>query len=308
MIAPSSQDPLTSLPVFQPELAWSLLLALRTRTRASEPIPNPCTLSIDKQGQISLALTNDDTAILEINRDGSWNTRGAITPEISEQLDLYLPLALASATQPLTVAHLGQSLDGYIATLTGASRYVNGPENLTHLHRIRALADAVVVGARTVECDNPQLTTRLVTGPSPVRVILDPCRRLDTSWTIFQDSTVPTLLVCNETLADSAKWGHADIVGVPCHGHRFDLQAVLAQLHARGLFGIFIEGGGLTVSAFLAEGLLDRLQITVAPLILGSGRRSVTLPPIQDLADGLRHPHHRYLMGEDVLFDFRLHA
>ena len=77
-------------------------------------------------------------------------------------------------------------------------------------------------------------------------------------------------------------------------------------MRARGLFGLFIEGGGLTVSAFLEQGLLDRLQITIAPLIIGSGRPGLTLPPIRDLSHGLRPRHRRYVMGEDVLFDCRL--
>ena len=84
------------------------------------------------------------------------------------------------------------------------------------------------------------------------------------------------------------------------------LSEIVRYLHACGLYGIFIEGGGLTVSAFLQAGLLDRLQIAVAPLIIGSGRPSITLPVIDDLSQGLRPRHRRYAMGEDVLFDCQL--
>lgn len=79
-------------------------------------------------------------------------------------------------------------------------------------------------------------------------------------------------------------------------------------MRERGLCGIFVEGGGLTVSAFLEQGLLDRLQIAVAPLIVGSGRPGIILPPIRDLSQGLRPRHRRYAMGEDVLFDCWLRA
>jgi len=71
---------------------------------------------------------------------------------------------------------------------------------------------------------------------------------------------------------------------VPRRGRYLDLGAALERLRARGLSGIFVEGGGLTVSAFLEQGLLDRLQIAVAPLIVGSGRPGITLPPIRDLS------------------------
>src|SRR5262249_54371948 len=97
-------------------------------------------------------------------------------------LDLYLPICSATAEHPITVGHLGQSLDGFIATHAGESRYVTGQENIVHLHRLRAICHAVVVGARTVSTDDPQLTTRLVEGPNPLRVIIDPARRLDATY------------------------------------------------------------------------------------------------------------------------------
>ena len=76
------------------------------------------------------------------------------------------------------IGQLGQSLDGCVATRSGDSCFINGPEILTHLHRLRALSDAVIVGAGTVACDNPRLTTRHVSGPHPTRVLLDPTLRL----------------------------------------------------------------------------------------------------------------------------------
>ena len=224
----------------------------------------------------------------------------------AELLDLYLPVALAGRSRPLTVAHLGQSLDGRIATTNGASCHINGPENLTHLHRMRALCDAIVVGAGTVECDDPQLTTRRVPGPHPVRVVLDPRRRLAAGHGLFQDRAAPTLLVCDEALTDRPGPSHVEIIGVPRTDQGLHLSEIVRYLHACGLYGIFIEGGGLTVSAFLQAGLLDRLQIAVAPLIIGSGRPGITLPVIEDLSQGLRPRHRRYAMGEDVLFDCRL--
>jgi hypothetical protein len=90
-------------------------------------------------------------------------------------LDLYLPICSATAVNPITVGHLGQSLDGFIATHAGESQFVTGRENILHLHRMRALCDAVVVGAGTVAADNPQLTTRSCR--SVRRVIFDPSRQ-----------------------------------------------------------------------------------------------------------------------------------
>src|SRR5262249_39386848 len=78
----------------------------------------------------------------------------------------------------MAVGQVGQSLDGRVATESGHSHYINGPAGLAHLHRLRALVDAVVVGVGTALTDNPQLTVRRVTGPQPARVVIDSGGRL----------------------------------------------------------------------------------------------------------------------------------
>ena len=290
----------------EPEAVWSLLSVLRHIRWQWATIPDRLALGFDDCGQAAIRSAGDPATVIEVAADGRWNARLPISPAGLELLDWYLPMALACRARPLTVAHLGQSLDGRIATLEGVSRTLNGPENLTHLHRLRALCDVIIVGAGTVECDNPQLTTRRVSGLNPVRVILDPRRRLAAHYGIFQDKAAPTWVMCAEELAETTTLNHYRLIGVPYRNQRLDLAAVVRRLHDCGLFGIFIEGGGFTVSAFLAAGLLDRLQIAIAPLIIGSGRMGISLPAIEDLSQGLRPHCCRYGMGEDVLFDCRL--
>lgn len=293
-------------PALTEEPVWALLLALRRARRQWELMPDRLGLGFDAEGQPLIVAAADPATRIEVAADGGWIAKAPINAAGMELLDLYLPMALACRAQPLIIAHLGQSLDGRIATLAGASRTLNGPENLTHLHRLRALCDAIVVGANTVECDNPQLTTRLVAGTNPARIILDPRRRLVADYRIFQDQAAPTWLACTEERAGESGPGHARVIGVPGAGGRLDLAALNQQLRDRGLFGIFVEGGGLTVSAFLEQGLPDRLQIAIAPLIIGSGRMGISLPPLCDLSQSLRPRCRRYVMGEDVLFDCRL--
>ena len=83
----------------------------------------------------------------------------------------------------VVVGQIGQSIDGRIATVTGHSKYINGPAGLAHLHRLRALVDAVLVGIGTAIADDPQLTVRRVAGPSPARIVLDPRGRLPSDAT-----------------------------------------------------------------------------------------------------------------------------
>src|ERR1043165_7825038 len=87
--------------------------------------------------------------------------------------ELFGPLRAGVARDILAVGQLGQSLDGRVATESGHSHYINGPAGLAHLHRRRALVDAVVVGIGTAIADDPQLTVRRVSGPQPVRVVID---------------------------------------------------------------------------------------------------------------------------------------
>ena len=107
-----------------------------------------------------------------------FDSPSRLTASVRQLLDLYLPLCIGQGAERLVLGHVGQSLDGQIATLAGASRYVTGPENIVHMHRLRSLMDAVVVGAGTVELDDPELTTRLVPGDHPTRVVIDPTLRL----------------------------------------------------------------------------------------------------------------------------------
>lgn len=209
--------------------------------------------------------------------------------------DLYAEFARPRADGMSVLAHLGSSLDGRIATTTGHSSFVTGPENLRHMHRLRALADVIVVGAGTVAADDPQLTVRLCEGSSPVRVVLDPGGRLTADRRLFKELPPATIVLRERGTLPLAA---AEVVTLPA----VTPASVLGWLHGRGWRRVFIEGGGVTVSRFLAAGCLDQLQVCIAPVIVGSGRPAFTLPPIATMPEALR-PHTRSLpMGSDMLF------
>jgi len=229
----------------------------------------------------------------------------------------------AAAAMPWALAQLGQSLDGCVATAAGDSYFVTGPESLVHLHRLRALCDAVLVGAGTVAIDDPQLTTRHVPGPHPVRVVLDPAARLDGGARVLRDAAAPTLWLCDrrhastaqarlaagstaEVLAVEGLLDAADPAAHPARGP--DLAAAFAALSRRGLRVLLVEGGGVTVSRCLAAGVLDRLHLVVAPVIIGAGRRGLQHPGPARMADCLRPPARRLAVGEDMLWDLDLRA
>ena len=203
------------------------------------------------------------------------------------------------------LGRIAQSLDGYIATREGQSVWISGPEDLRHTHRLRALCDAVVVGARTIRADDPRLTTRLVEGPSPVRVVLDPEGRLDDSYRVFREGP-ETLLLRAPDKANTARHGAARVLAVARGPEGLEIEAILALLRGRGLRRIFVEGGGVTVSRFLTAGALDRLHVTVAPLLMGGGVPAFPLPPVARLEDGRRFAWNAWPLGADILLDIPL--
>ncbi len=243
--------------------------------------------------------TDEDWARLLAARGGAPVPAGALGALFGPVL---APAAAADGC--VVVGRLAQTLDGRIATASGSSQWIGGKGDILHTHRLRALCDVVLVGAGTIRHDDPRLTTREAPGPNPVRVVLDPSRRLPATHGVFRDGAAATLLV--SAVEGPASHGDAEVLVVPRGAAGLDLDALLRALAARGLARIFVEGGGHTVSAFLAAGCLDRLHVTVAPVLLGSGIPAFTLPEAARISDGLRFRWTHHAIGEDVLFDIAL--
>jgi len=244
--------------------------------------------------------TPEETAwprLLGLKRGEGLNPED-LPPPVRAVWDLYAPLAGAAAS--FVIAQLGQSLDGRIATPTGHSHYVNGPQSILHLHRLRALADAVVIGVGTVIADDPQLTVRLVDGPNPARIVLDPNGRMPSDARLLTEDGTPRIVI--QAARHELPPGVLG-VGLPVREKLFDPRAIIAALGELGFKRLLIEGGGRTVSAFLAARALDRLHVTVAPLLIGSGPTGIDLPEIDHLDDALRPSVHLHRLDEDVLFD-----
>ena len=221
--------------------------------------------------------------------------------------DVFGPLRQGIRDDLVVVGQFGQSIDARIATSTGHSHYINGTAGLAHLHRLRALVDAVVVGIGTAIADDPQLTVRHVAGPSPARVVIDPSGRLPASARLLAEDGIRRLVI---TRAETQAGLPTGVERVPLPAPRGQLapDAILTALAERGFRRFLIEGGADTVSRFLAAGCLDRLHVVIAPIILGAGRTSVTLAPIARVQEAMRTPMRVHELGEEVLLDCDLGA
>ncbi|MGD1886152.1 MAG: RibD family protein [Cohaesibacteraceae bacterium] len=220
-------------------------------------------------------------------------------PEERGALELYGALAEPSNSMQI-FAQIGQSIDGRVATVSEDSRDVSGRDGLAHLHRLRALADAVVIGVKTAVQDSPQLTVRLAQGDNPARVVIAPRGRLPNDARLLHDERARRIVI---QACDVSRPAGVEVVRLE-RGRWFAAQDVAAALADLGFRKVLVEGGGITIAQFLEAGLLDRLHIAIAPLLIGSGPQGLsTTSPVPSLAQALRPETHVYNLGSDILFD-----
>jgi len=226
---------------------------------------------------------------------------------LSVLTDVFGPLSKGRMDDLLIVGQIGQSLDGRIATASGHSKYINCPAGIEHLHRLRALVDVIVVGVGTAIADDPQLTVRRVAGPQPVRAVIDPNGRLGRDARLFADDGVRRLLITVEGTRCNPPAG-VEIVALPAQDGEIAPSAIVAALARAGMRRILIEGGADTLSRFLTARCLDRMHVTVAPVILGEGGPGIALPAAERADRVPRMPVRVHKIEDDVLFDCDLSA
>lgn len=162
---------------------------------------------------------------------------GVLADEVHDQLAPYLHHRRTG--RPFVVLKVATTLDGRIAAADGSSQWITGTAARTAAHELRADSDAIVVGAGTVRTDDPSLTTRLVDGPSPRRIVL----------------------------------GRAPVDAKvhPCTEHSGPLPELLDRLGAEGVLQLMVEGGATVAAAFHSAGLVDRYVLHMAPAVMGDG-------------------------------------
>ncbi|SFJ13609.1 RibD family protein [Jannaschia pohangensis] len=218
-----------------------------------------------------------------------------------QSLALYGPLAQPSGGT-MVVGQIGQSLDGRIATQSGDAQDVSGPDGLAHLHRLRALCDAVVIGVNTALHDNPRLTVRLADGQNPARVVIDPKGRLPWDTGLLHDETARCIVI---QTVDVPRPDGVEVIRLP-QTDWLSPQDIVAALREQGFNRLLIEGGGVTIARFLEADMLNRLHVAIAPLLIGAGPQGLTTSPVATLAQARRPSTQAYGLGSDVVFDCSL--
>ncbi len=274
---------------------WSLILVAKDIANSEETLDS--LISINKKiggKKYSFIYDRNSNTIAECN---------FIICDYSKMLfSLFLPIIFNSKESPYLIAHLAQTLDGFIATNSGESKYISSNDNLTHIHMIRAISDIIIVGYKTVELDNPMLTTRLVTGKSPMRIIIDKNNKLSNKYNVFRNPDNNGYKIIN----DKTYTKKENVFQLPLDKNKFNLNDIYDLIKKLRKKIVFIEGGGATVSEFYNNNKLDRLHICISPSILGKGRSSLMIEKKMSLNEILEHEVRYFQMGTDILCDIEL--
>ncbi|NPA90705.1 MAG: bifunctional diaminohydroxyphosphoribosylaminopyrimidine deaminase/5-amino-6-(5-phosphoribosylamino)uracil reductase RibD [Chloroflexi bacterium] len=213
--------------------------------------------------------------------------------------------------RPFVIAKFAMSLDGKIATRTGASRWISGEEARAWVHTLRDQVDAILVGANTVLADDPRLTTRLPKPDvhHPVRVILDSRGRVPLTARVFSPHLPGETWVMTTEAMPQEHRRALEAQGVrvhvlPAREERVDVGALLAFLGEQEITSLLVEGGPTVLGAFFDEGRVNKVHAVIAPLIIGGEEA-----PTAVAGRGVEHPAQAprlqevtvERLGEDVL-------
>jgi len=236
----------------------------------------PCTERIIEAGISRVVISCRDPnplvngkGIEKLRQAGIEVAEGVLEEEAARANEIFFKFIRSGI--PFVLLKLGMSLDGRIATKTGDSKWITGEEARTEAHRLRRRYAAVLVGAKTAIADDPLLTVRRVEGPNPVRIVLDGAGRVPADLRMFAEAgrTIVATGAMPERKEEELRSRGVDVWRLPGDGGRVDLRELLVRIGEEGLDSLLVEGGGETAAAFLEAGLVDKVALFIAPIIVG---------------------------------------
>lgn len=288
---------------------WDALLLMKEQFKDAAEFP--ATISIRLQGEIEVAFSYVEDADLLLEFDveqmisnypfskvfQQYHIKDEVGLSADEKhcLELYFPYTTlsffgAKQNKCFSISHFAQTLDGRIASCTGDSKWIGNEENLIHAHRMRALCDGILVGAKTVTTDNPRLNVRKVKGQDPVKVVIGDAPEFNHKD--FHAIGPETLIYSHQTAPNRNG-----------SGERIDLQEVLFGLSNKRIYSVYIEGGSYTTSAFIQQQQLDQVQLHFAPKVLGAGVSSFSFEGVNQVEDAITFSESKFVpMGDEIMF------
>ncbi len=207
--------------------------------------------------------------------------------------------------RPFVTLSYAQSLDGSITARRGEPLAISGPESMEMTHRLRAEHDAILVGIGTVLSDDPRLSVRLVDGLNPQPIIVDSQLRCPLTARLLENDKPPWIATTEE--ADFARQNALESVGahilrLPATKNGLvDLPELLVKLTEMGIRSLMVEGGAAIISSFLSAHLVDRLVLTIAPMLVGGLNAVAREPDSNGIALPRLFRTHYQKLGNDII-------
>lgn len=184
--------------------------------------------------------------------------------------------------RPYVLLSCGMSIDGYLDNATDRRLLLSNDADFDRVDAVRAECDAILVGAGTVRQDNPRLLVRSQDRrdarvrrglrPTPVKVTMTGTGKLDPTAHFFLTGEIDKLVYCASSCLDETRERLGEVATVVECGEPVDLRRMMADLHARGVGRLMVEGGGTIHTQFLTAGLVDELHLVIAPFFVGDSR------------------------------------
>jgi diaminohydroxyphosphoribosylaminopyrimidine deaminase/5-amino-6-(5-phosphoribosylamino)uracil reductase len=280
----------------------------------------PCTEAILEAGLERVVYASDDPSEKAsgrgpgILRDGGVEVDQAAGEAAAAARLLNQPFRKHARTgRPLVTLKMAASLDGFVATSKGDSRWISGERSRELVHRWRADADAVAVGIGTARADDPLLTAREVDAArQPARVVFDSGARLALDSNLVQSLDLAPLLLIVAPDADPDRVARlqeagVELVVVAGRDSADSVTAALTELGRRRITSILLEGGPRLAGSFAAAGEIDELGLFVAPILLGGGSPPIEAEGVTWIADAQRALElESEQVGDDVLIRARM--
>jgi len=200
-------------------------------------------------------------------------TTGVLEAEALRLNEAYM--TVMAKRRPMVTVKVAQTLDGKIATSTGQSQWLTGEPARALAHQYRAKTDAVMVGVGTVLQDDPSLTVRMgEKGRDPHRVIVDEALKIPLHAKVLRNTSTAHTFVATTSLASPERRAALEALGATVFvletaQGRVDLTALMGKLVELGISSVMIEGGGGLIGSALRAGLVDKLAVFIAPVLMG---------------------------------------
>lgn len=229
-------------------------------------------------------------------RNAGIEVEVGVLKEEAEKLNEFF-IHYQSFGRPFVTLKVAQTVDGYLAAPDGDSKWISGKASRKLVHKWRAEYDAVLVGRSTAIADNPSLTVRHVTGRQPKRVVLDGPYELPRELNLFSDKYEEKTIILTWNKSASAtdadpmlklmqkNYFRGEIIQVSKKDNHVDIKQGFKELAGRGITSILVEGGQQLSSALLRQGLVDKIELFIAPKLLGGGTRSILNLGINKMSD-----------------------